>query len=896
MAAVISQPSTVHLRMNLISQCFDTLREKGHFVHEGSSRTNYEAFWEQLNNGFSLTATKPYKPGNSSVEAFYRGTMSRSDFVADVEEHIIKRAQDKLDANLDPLLTISWDVYSSKPDRKILCETVQRLLGRQLWAMFNKLDTEGYGQVHINDITELVMKIFLANGQPQSPVHIAEWFCNQESVDFWSFFSALAEKHYHLLQMHVIQSLYEEVVHEILKQGKMVKKGHKVQTWKERWFVLTSTNLIYYESLENRIQKGFITINLNTKVDTLPAAKGRNYLFQVIDGITQRPYHICAPDPQMQKDWIEAIKVVVAAQSERGRNLVHRLTISRSKLFPESSSRLPAYSSVQATDYNDGVYRTVKPTALPPANHQQQQHNGATSPVSVPSSSTQPDSFSSPTTPPTVPSPTDPPYTVGNKKRGPPIVPYHKVSTGTLETDFSDGSANYSLIEMGNIEGSDQAPPPPVPKSREPPKPSTDRQPPLVHKTSASKIEHVTAGGYDYALVDKILDDIDDDNKNDETPPPPVPKSKGQSSVQPYHRHDNETPPPPVPKQKEPLSPSKSLASGRPVLPRKVSVEHVTAGGYDYAIVDKVLDNEDDDEDTQTPPPPVPKGAKVLPSLPLASNGSPQHNPFVKPRGVHSEGIRQQPSNDFDNRIPVFSPSKSGQPLLPASGAPAPKPRNKIPLGATKSVPIATFIGDSSGSYAQLSFSNTSTDETDKPLDDNTRGNGGLRGHPLQQQQLPQQPPPVKPSIARTKFDYSDVIMSPVASKDVDKALELKAKKPPPSMPARYDPNSKKMNPSTSAGALPLNTSTEPAIVDGVPHPYQNIRYTGEPESQSSHSYQNVHYNPPAGSGEAPPPPVPQRLESNRGDLQLTGPVPPPRSPRRPDFSSNNVFPPLPPR
>ena len=255
MTAAISQPSTIHLRMNLISQCYDTLREKGHFVHEGSSRTNFEAFWEQLNNGFSLTATRPYKPSNSSVEAFYRGTMSRSDFVAEVEEHIIKRAQDKLDANLDPLLTISWDVYSSKPDRKILCETINRLLGRQLWAMFNKLDTEGYGQVHINDITELVMKIFDANGQPQSPVHIAEWFCNQESVDFWSFFSALAEKHYHLLQIHIIQSLYEEVVHEILKQGKMVKKGHKVQTWKERWFILTSTNLIYYESLENRIQK-----------------------------------------------------------------------------------------------------------------------------------------------------------------------------------------------------------------------------------------------------------------------------------------------------------------------------------------------------------------------------------------------------------------------------------------------------------------------------------------------------------------------------------------------------------------------------------------------------------------------------------------------------------------
>ena len=567
---------------------------------------------------------------------------------------------------------------------------------------------------------------------------------------------------------------------------------------------------------------------------------------------------------------------VVAAQSERGRNLVHRLTVSRSKLFPESSSRLPAYNTVQASDYNEGVYRTVKPTALPPSSHQQQQQNGVTSPVSVPLSSTQSDSFSSPATPPTIPSPTDPPL-AGNKKRGPPIVPYHKVSTGKLETNFPDGSADYSLIEMNNIESNAQAPPP-LPKPREPPKPSTDRpQPPLPHKTSASKIEHVTVDGHDYALIDKVLEDNDEDT---ETPPPPVPKSKGQSSVHP-HRHDNETPPPPVPKQKEPLSPSKSLAGGKSVLPRKASIEHITADGHDYALVDKLLDNEDDnDEDTQAPPPPVPKGTKVLPSLPLASNGSPQHNPYVKPRGVHSEGIRQQPSNDSDNRIPLFSPSRSGQPLPPAPGAPvfgvpAPKPRNKIPLGATKSVPISTFIEDSSGSYAQLSFNNMSIDETSSPSDDNNRGNGGSRGHPLQQQQqAPQQPAPVKSSVARTKFEYSDVIMSPVVSKDIDKALELKAKKPPPSMPARYDPNSKKMSPSTSAGALPLNVSTEPAQVDGVAHPYQNIHYTGEQESH--HSYQNVHYNT-SGGGELPPPPVPQRLESNRNEPQLTGPVPPPR-------------------
>lgn len=249
-----SPPSTALLRQNLIINCFNTLKKCDHFVKEGSSQTNYEAFWDKLNHGFSLSL-RPYKPSNSAVEAFYRSTMPIDQFLFDVEENIIKKAQDKLDANLDPLLTISWDVFCSYTFHKELCEKVTRLCGRQIWAIFNKLDVDSSGFVAINDITELILKIFYSNGKSEDAKNIHEWFCEQSRVDFWSFFSALVQNHIHLLQLHVIQEIYDEVVHEILKQGKMVKKGHKVQTWKERWFVLTSTNLYYYESLENRIQK-----------------------------------------------------------------------------------------------------------------------------------------------------------------------------------------------------------------------------------------------------------------------------------------------------------------------------------------------------------------------------------------------------------------------------------------------------------------------------------------------------------------------------------------------------------------------------------------------------------------------------------------------------------------
>ena len=40
-----------------------------------------------------------------------------------------------------------------------------------------------------------------------------------------------------------------------MKKGQMTKKGHLRHTWKMRWFVLTTTDLLYYESKESLVKK-----------------------------------------------------------------------------------------------------------------------------------------------------------------------------------------------------------------------------------------------------------------------------------------------------------------------------------------------------------------------------------------------------------------------------------------------------------------------------------------------------------------------------------------------------------------------------------------------------------------------------------------------------------------
>ncbi len=55
------------------------------------------------------------------------------------------------------------------------------------------------------------------------------------------------------LQPSILQELHRAVTSEALKSGKMKKKGHVVQNWKERVFILRETSLAYFD--ENGVQK-----------------------------------------------------------------------------------------------------------------------------------------------------------------------------------------------------------------------------------------------------------------------------------------------------------------------------------------------------------------------------------------------------------------------------------------------------------------------------------------------------------------------------------------------------------------------------------------------------------------------------------------------------------------
>lgn len=201
--------ATQHIIDNLLRHVYHTLKEKERYAKEGSSRTSYEVAMDTINDAFSPSAPL-YRPTNSDVESFYRGTTTAEEFVWRMNDYIISKARDRLDGDLNPLLSISWDLYSSVQGRRDTCSNVQKLTGRRLWAVFNKLDTSRESLVDIDDITDVILKLYSSNNRQEDPENIQEWFCNMKQVDFWSFFSALVENHRDLIQgASAVQSLHK---------------------------------------------------------------------------------------------------------------------------------------------------------------------------------------------------------------------------------------------------------------------------------------------------------------------------------------------------------------------------------------------------------------------------------------------------------------------------------------------------------------------------------------------------------------------------------------------------------------------------------------------------------------------------------------------------------------
>ncbi|MEE6474113.1 hypothetical protein FKM82_010276 [Ascaphus truei] len=95
------------------------------------------------------------------------------------------------------------------------------------------------------------------------------------------------------------------------KSGYLLKMGGKIKTWKRRWFVLKSGELLYYKSPSDVIRKPQGQIELNSSSHIV---KGDGK--QTVQLITEkRTYYLTADSPNILDEWVRVLQNVLRVQT-----------------------------------------------------------------------------------------------------------------------------------------------------------------------------------------------------------------------------------------------------------------------------------------------------------------------------------------------------------------------------------------------------------------------------------------------------------------------------------------------------------------------------------------------------------------------------------------------------
>uniref|UniRef100_A0A3P8ZNP9 Switch-associated protein 70 n=1 Tax=Esox lucius TaxID=8010 RepID=A0A3P8ZNP9_ESOLU len=186
----------------------------------------------------------------------------------------------------------------------------------KIWCIFNFLSEDRYPLVIVREEIEYFLrKLTEAMGgiwnQDKFDDYKVMLNRKQQSLSAWELIELVGMGHFskgmnrQTLSMG-ISEVFQELILDVLKQGYIMKKGHKRKNWTERWFVLRPNSISYYVSEDLTDKKGDILLDHNCCVESLPDKEGKKCLFLV--KCTGKSFEISASDKKRKQEWIQAIQ------------------------------------------------------------------------------------------------------------------------------------------------------------------------------------------------------------------------------------------------------------------------------------------------------------------------------------------------------------------------------------------------------------------------------------------------------------------------------------------------------------------------------------------------------------------------------------------------------------
>ncbi|XP_070759833.1 switch-associated protein 70-like isoform X1 [Enoplosus armatus] len=189
----------------------------------------------------------------------------------------------------------------------------------KVWCIFNFLSEDKYPLVIITEEIEYFLrKLTEAMGSGWSEEKFADYKLQlntkRNCLTAWELIELLGMGYFskgmdrQTLSMG-INEVFQELILDVLKQGYMMKKGHKRKNWTERWFVLRPNSLSYYICEDLVEKKGDIILDRNCCLESLPDKEGKKCLF--IIKCSDKSFEISASDKKKKQEWIQAIQTCI---------------------------------------------------------------------------------------------------------------------------------------------------------------------------------------------------------------------------------------------------------------------------------------------------------------------------------------------------------------------------------------------------------------------------------------------------------------------------------------------------------------------------------------------------------------------------------------------------------
>ncbi|XP_034444384.1 switch-associated protein 70b [Hippoglossus hippoglossus] len=200
----------------------------------------------------------------------------------------------------------------------------------KIWCIFNFLSEDSYPLTIVTEEIEYFLrKLTEAMGgswvEERFEDYKLQLDSKQQCLSAWELISLVGSGHFskaidrQTLSMGITE-VYQELILDVLKQGFMLKKGHKRKNWTERWFMLEPNSMSYYVGEDLADKKGNILLDGNCSVEPLPDKEGKKCLFIIRSSL--KSFEINASDKKKRQEWMHAIQTCVSLLRQ-GRKAPH---------------------------------------------------------------------------------------------------------------------------------------------------------------------------------------------------------------------------------------------------------------------------------------------------------------------------------------------------------------------------------------------------------------------------------------------------------------------------------------------------------------------------------------------------------------------------------------------